>query len=138
MIQLISSSSEKKLLKPLKITIFETNLRKKGVSMDHIQNKKPFFLEEITKADHQFSKTFFIKILYVLAELWIFFVKKKGSFSAKTTVREPRHTKNDQILSLRIFLGSFFYKKIYLHLCLWFILSWESPKSTVTELVQRL
>ena len=69
MIQLISSSSEKKLLKPLKITIFGTNLLKKGVSMDHIQNKKQFFLEEITKADHQFSKTFFMKILYVLAEL---------------------------------------------------------------------
>ena len=89
---------------------------KKGSAWTTSKIKKSF-LEEITKADHQFSKTFFLKILYVLAELWIFsyfvwcFFVKKGSFSAKTTVREPRHTKNDQILSLRIFLGSFFTKR---------------------------
>ena len=32
--------------------------------------RKTFFLDEITKTDHQFSETFyFIKILYVLTEL---------------------------------------------------------------------
>ena len=49
---------------------------KKGIIMGHVQNEKQqrFFLEEITKADHQLSETFyFIKISYVLTELWIFF-----------------------------------------------------------------
>ena len=38
--------------------------------MGHAQNKKQFFLAEITKSDHQLSETFyFIKISYVLTEL---------------------------------------------------------------------
>ena len=62
------------MLKPLKITIFWPNLYKNGVPMGHTQNKKRFFFAEITKPDHKLSKTFyFIKISYVLAELWIFF-----------------------------------------------------------------
>ena len=51
------------------------------------------FLAEITKTDNQLSETFcFIKISYVLAELWIFFylewcfLSKKVSFLAKTAV----------------------------------------------------
>ena len=44
---------------------------KNWVSMGHTQNKQKFFL---TKADHKLSKTFyFIKISYVLTELWMFF-----------------------------------------------------------------
>ena len=51
---------------------------------------KSIFLVETTKADHQLSETFyFIKISYVLTELWIFFYLsdvfvKKLSFPAKT------------------------------------------------------
>ena len=51
------------------------------------------FLVEIIKADHQLSETFyFIKISYVLTELWIFFLSwvmfsvKKVLFPAKTPV----------------------------------------------------
>ena len=69
-----SSSSEKKLVKPLKNCFFGPNLHRKGVIMDHAQDEKKFFLVEITKADHQLSESFyFIKISYVLTELWIFF-----------------------------------------------------------------
>ena len=35
---------KKKLVKPLKITIFGPNLHKKGVIMGHTENKKQFFL----------------------------------------------------------------------------------------------
>ena len=50
-------------------------MHQKGVIMGYAQNEKQYFLAEITKAqaDHQLSETFyFIKISYVLAELWIF------------------------------------------------------------------
>ena len=91
-----SSSSEKKLLKPLKNCFFGPNLHRKGVIMDHAQDKKKnIFLVEITKADHQLSESFyFIKISYVLTELWIFFLSsvifsiKKVSFPAKTAVNQ--------------------------------------------------
>ena len=69
-----SSSSEKKLVKPLKNCFFGPNLHGKGVIMDHAQDEKKFFLVGITKADHQLSESFyFIKISYVLIELWVFF-----------------------------------------------------------------
>ena len=61
---------KKNLVKPLKNCSFGPNLHKKGVIMSHAQNKKQFFLAEITKADHQLSENFyFIKISYVLTEL---------------------------------------------------------------------
>ena len=57
------------LLKPLKIAIFGPNLRKKRSQYGSHPKQKHFFAE-IIKADHKISKTFyFIKILYVLAEL---------------------------------------------------------------------
>ena len=66
-----SSSSEKKLVKPLKNCFFGPNLHRQGVIMDHAQDEKIFFLVEITKADHHLSESFhFIKISYdVLTEL---------------------------------------------------------------------
>ena len=68
-----SRSSEKKLVKPLKNCFFGLNLHRKEVIMGHAQDKKKFFLAEITKADHQLSENFdFIKISYFLTELWIF------------------------------------------------------------------
>ena len=71
-----SSSSEKILLKPLKITIFRPNLCKTGVPMGHAQNKKQFFFSEIIKPDPKLSKPFYFnKMPYVLAELWMFFYK---------------------------------------------------------------
>ena len=66
----------KKSVKPLKFAFF-------GPKME-------FFLTEITKADHQLSETFyFIKMSYVLTELWIFFylewcfLSKKCHFQLK-------------------------------------------------------
>ena len=50
--------------------------------------------------------------------------------------REPKHTKNNQALSLHLFLALFFYNNTYLDPCLWFILVRESRKPT--ELVQTL
>ena len=85
-----SRSSEKKLVKPLKNCFFGPNFHKKGVIMGHAQNGKRFFLTEITKADHQLSESFyFIKMLYVLTELWTFFylewcfLSKKCHFQPK-------------------------------------------------------
>ena len=89
-----SSSSEKKLVKPLKNCFFGPNLHRKWVIMGYAQDGKKFFLAEITKADHQLSESFyFIKISYVLTELWTFFylewcfLSKKVSFPAKTAVK---------------------------------------------------
>ena len=79
-----SISSEKKLVKPLKNCFFGTNLHKKGVIVGHTQNKKQFFLAEITKADHQNSETFYFIKTYVLTELMLMFFVKKVSFPAKT------------------------------------------------------
>ena len=58
------SSSEKKVGKTSYKLFFEPNLHKKGLIKGHAQNKKnPFFLAEMTKADHHLSETFyFIKI----------------------------------------------------------------------------
>ena len=88
-----SSSSELKLVKPVKNRFFGPNLHRKGVIMDHSQDGKNFWGAEITKADHQLSESFyFIKISYALTELWIFFylelcfLSKKVSFPAKTAV----------------------------------------------------
>ena len=53
---------------------FWDQFAQKGVIVGHAQNKQQFFLVEVRKADHQLSETFyFIKILYVLIGLWIFF-----------------------------------------------------------------
>ena len=65
-----STSSEKKLVKPLKNCFFGPNLHRKGVIMGHAQDEKFFFLVEVTKADHQLSENdYFIKTSYVLTEL---------------------------------------------------------------------
>ena len=64
-----SSSSEKKLVKPLK-KIFGAPFAQKRGHYGPYQNEKQFSLAEITKADHQLSETFyFIKISCVLTEL---------------------------------------------------------------------
>ena len=61
---------KKNLLRPLKITIFWPHLRKKGLTVNHAQNKILFFFSEITEPDLKLLKTsYFIKISYVLAEL---------------------------------------------------------------------
>ena len=58
---------------------------------------KKFFLAEIKKADNQLSESFyFIKISYVLTELWIFFylewcfLSKKCHFQRKQLCYEPQ------------------------------------------------
>ena len=57
-----SSNSEKFWLKPLKIAIFGPNLHKKG-SVRATPKTNRIFFSEMTKADHELSKTFyFIKI----------------------------------------------------------------------------
>ena len=69
---------------------FGPTLHKKGVIMGHIQNENNFFWAEITKADHQLSKTFyFIKIscfgwVTNLFLSWVIFLVKKVSFPTKT------------------------------------------------------
>ena len=58
---------------------FGPNLHKKMGHYEPRPKWKTIFLAEITKADHQLSKTFhFIKISYVLSELWIFFYLDKS------------------------------------------------------------
>ena len=81
-----SSSSEKKLVKPLKSCFFGPNLHRKGVIMCHAQDGKKIFWQKY----HQLSESFyFIKISYVLTELWIFFyiewyfLSKKCHFQLK-------------------------------------------------------
>ena len=74
-------TSEKLFLDPICI--------EKGSLWTTPKMKKKFFLVEIAKADHQLSESFyFIKISYILTELWIFFLSsvmfsvKKVSFPA--------------------------------------------------------
>ena len=67
-----SSSSEKKLVKPLKINHFWAQLaQKKGVTIGFNQKtKKQKIFTEKTKPDHKLSRKInFIKISYILAEL---------------------------------------------------------------------
>ena len=54
-----SSSSEKKLVKSLKATIFGPKLHKEGVTMGHAQNKETIFFTEI-KPGHKLSKLFIL------------------------------------------------------------------------------
>ena len=54
-----SSSSEKRLVKPLKNCYFGPNLHRKEVIMGHAQDGK-IFLAEITKGDHQLQKVFIL------------------------------------------------------------------------------
>ena len=75
---------KKKLVKPLKNCFFGPNLHRKTVIMDYVQDEKKSFLVEITKEDHQLSERFyFIKISYVLTELWIFFFCLQWCFLSK-------------------------------------------------------
>ena len=83
----------KKVGKTSQKLFFGPNLHRKEVIMGHTQDGN-FFLADVTKADHQLSESFyFIKISYVLTELWIFFylewcfLFKKVSFPAKTAVQ---------------------------------------------------
>ena len=73
---------KKKLVKPLKNTIFAPN-------SELAQSKKKKKIYRNNKPDHTLSKTFnFIKISYALTELWMFFyfvwcfLAKKGHFPA--------------------------------------------------------
>ena len=67
-------SSEKKSVKLLKIALLRSYLGRNWASMGHTQNQAQFFFVEITKGDHKLSRTFyFIRISYVLTELWMIF-----------------------------------------------------------------
>ena len=65
-------------------------MHREWVILGHAQDGKKFFGGETTKADRQLSENFyFIKISYVLTELylfryWVMFSVKKVSFPAKT------------------------------------------------------
>ena len=63
-----SSSSEKKLVKPLK-KFFGPKLHRKGVIVGHAQYEKNFLGAEMTKADNQLSESFYFIKIYVLTEL---------------------------------------------------------------------
>ena len=66
-----SSSSEKKLVKPLKNCFLDPSCTETG-SLWATPTMEKDFLAEITKADHLLPESFyFIKISYVLTEFWI-------------------------------------------------------------------
>ena len=82
---------------------FGPNLHRKGVIMGHTQNGKKKFLAEITKADHQLSKTFsFIKLFlskyHVLTEFYhhIYFYHGSCFLSKKVPFLKHLKTKNIQ------------------------------------------
>ena len=84
-----SSSSEKKLVKPLK-NVFGAQVAQKRSHYGPQPFWKTIFFAEITTVDHLLSETFyFIKISYVSTELWIFFclewcfLSKKCHFQLK-------------------------------------------------------
>ena len=86
-------SSDKKLVKSLKNCIFLCQFAQIKGSLWTTPKIKSnfFFLTDITKADDQLSETYyFIKLSYVLTELWIFFLSwvkfffKRVAFPAKT------------------------------------------------------
>ena len=87
-----SSSSEKKLVKPLKNCFLRPNLHRKGVIMGYTQDgKKMFFGRNNKSRSSVFGRILFIKISNVLSELWIFFYLEwcfllRRPFPAKTTV----------------------------------------------------
>ena len=88
------------LVKPLTITIFGHNLRKKGVTIGHAQNEKQFFTEK-NKPGHKLSKkNYFIKISYVLAQLWMFsyfvwfFLLLKRVISSHNSCESKNYLKN--------------------------------------------
>ena len=54
----MSSSSEKKLVKLLKVALLGLYSGKNWSSMGHTQNQAQFFCVEITKGDHKLSRTF--------------------------------------------------------------------------------
>ena len=111
-----SSSSEKKPVKPLKNCFFGPNSHRKGVLMGYAQDEKKFFLAEITIADVQLSESFyFIKISYVLTELWIFFylewcfLSKKCHFQLKQLWWRAWcwiHSQNIQVTANNILLNT--------------------------------
>ena len=80
--------SEKKLVKPLKNCFLDPICIEKGSLWTTPKMKKNFFLVEIAKADHQLSESFYFIKIYILTELWIFFLSsvmfsvKKVSFPA--------------------------------------------------------
>ena len=78
-----SAVLKKKLAKPLKNCFLGPICTKKGLLWATLTIIN-FFLTEITKADHQLSENFyFIKLSYVLNELWIFFYREWCSLSEK-------------------------------------------------------
>ena len=79
-----SSSSEKRLVKPLKNCYFGPNLHRKEVIMGHAQDGK-FFLAEITKADHQLQKVF---ILWKYHMLWLSYKSLCDVFSVMFSVKK--------------------------------------------------
>ena len=71
---LITCVAIQKLVKPFKNGFFWTQFAQKRGHYGPCSRWKIFFFTEITKADHQLSESFyFIKISYVLTELWTFF-----------------------------------------------------------------
>ena len=73
-----SSSSEKKLVRPLK-----------KLASPKMKN---IFFAEITEADHQLSETFhFVKISYVLTELLILFYLSDVFFCQKSVISRGPH-----------------------------------------------
>ena len=68
-----SNSSDKNLVKALKITIFGLNLRKKGVPLSHAQTKKQIFFTETAKPHFILSKYHMLWLSYVFLVCVMFY-----------------------------------------------------------------
>ena len=66
----------------MKIAIFGSNLQCKGVSKDHTQNEKQFFLAEITKQIISFQK------LFILSKYYMFWVMNLFLFCAMFFIKK--------------------------------------------------
>ena len=84
-----SSSSEKKLVKPLKDCFFSPICTKKGSLWAKPKMKNNFFFAEIAKADQQLSESFILSKYHIICfdwvTLWIFFYFERcGVFCQKS------------------------------------------------------
>ena len=133
------SSSEKSLLKHLKITIFGPSCAIMW-SPWATPKTKTLFSSEIRKSDHKLSKTFyFIKISHVLVELWMFFcfawcfLLKSVISSHNSCAKLAVNWRNGNEVTI-------FHRQIFVTFCFFFLSSLVTGPSfmSISSLVQEL
>ena len=126
-----SSSSEKKLVKPLKNCFFRPNLHRKEVIMDHAQNVKKIFFGRNNKS----RSSALIKLLFyqnIICFDWVMnlflssvmFSVKKVSFPAKTAVTCPNHL--NRLIAASNLISDWFLTMSHYFSCGWIISPVES------------